>query len=117
MAGTIKVVFWRNRNQGLSQTWHARPGPAESFVGLLFSRKMGYSIWLRMDKTRLAISGLLQKLEAFYGKQKPGWPTDPYLFLVWWHSGYPASDAACTKGWETLTREIGTGPQQLLGAS
>lgn len=48
--------------------------------------------------------------------QEPGWPTDPYLFLVWWHCGYPASDAACAKGWEALEREIGVEPRQVLAA-
>ncbi len=70
-----------------------------------------------MGKAHLAIPELLNKLEAFYGRQEPCWPTDPYLFLVWWHSGYPASDAACTKGWEALNLEVGTGLQQLLAAT
>jgi len=69
-----------------------------------------------MRNTRLAISELLRQLESFYGKQEPCWPTDPYLFLVWWHCGYPASDAACAKGWESLNREIGVEPKQLLAA-
>ena len=30
---------------------------------------------------------VLQELENFYGKQKPCWPTEPYLFLIWWHCG------------------------------
>jgi endonuclease-3 len=59
---------------------------------------------------------LLDKLEAFHGKQEPGWPTDPYLFIVWWHCGYPASDAACAKGWAALKREIGVEPAKLLAA-
>jgi len=59
----------------------------------------------------------LDVLEAFYGAQEPNWPTDPYLFLVWWHCGYPASDAACAKGWESLTREIGVEPDRLLKAN
>jgi len=42
---------------------------------------------------------LLESLEAFYGEQLTSWPTDPYLFLLWWHCGYPASDASCAKGW------------------
>ena len=46
------------------------------------------------------------KLESFYGQQEPCWPTDPYLFLVWWQCGYPASDTACAKGWESLNLEI-----------
>ncbi|MGA7409167.1 MAG: hypothetical protein WBW33_01710 [Bryobacteraceae bacterium] len=64
----------------------------------------------RLDK-------LLNELEAFYGQQEPGWPLDPYLFLLWWHSGYPPSDASCQKGWESLTGRIGTDPERLLSAN
>jgi endonuclease-3 len=70
-----------------------------------------------MPKSRLSVVELLRELESFHGKQEPGWPTDPYLFLVWWHCGYPASDATCTKGWESLNREVGTEPELLLSAS
>jgi endonuclease III len=59
---------------------------------------------------------LLDALEKFYGRQEPTFPTDPYEFLVWWYCGYPASDAACAKGWQTLTKEIGIAPGQLLRA-
>jgi endonuclease III len=56
-------------------------------------------------------------LEIYYGKQLPSWPTDPYLFLVWWHCGYPASDASCAKGWESLNNEIGVDPDRLLSVN
>lgn len=59
---------------------------------------------------------LLDTLEAHYGPQEPGWPTDPYLFLVWWHCGYPASDAVCAKGWESLKKRVGVDPESLLAA-
>jgi endonuclease III len=59
---------------------------------------------------------VLDILEALHGPQAPGWPTDAYLFLVWWHCGYPASDASCAKGWESLKRLIGLRPDQLLAA-
>jgi len=59
----------------------------------------------------------LDDLETFYGVQRPNFPTDPYLFLIRWHCGYPASDAACAKGWESLQREIGVEPEQLLAAN
>jgi endonuclease III len=59
---------------------------------------------------------VLDRLEAFYGKQEPCWPSDPYLFLLWWYCGYPASDAACTKGWEALNSTIGTEPDAILAA-
>jgi endonuclease III len=62
------------------------------------------------------LTQLLNTLEAHYGTQSPNWPTDPYLFLVWWHCGYPASDAACAKGWESLKRGIGLDPDRLLAA-
>jgi endonuclease III len=70
-----------------------------------------------MRKTCPSITDLLAKLESFHGKQEPGWPTDPYLFLVWWHCGYPASDATCARGWESLSRKIGVEPGQILSAS
>ena len=60
---------------------------------------------------------ILAQLESFYGAQEPCWPTDPYLFLVWWHCGYPASDAACAKGWESLIETIGVRPKELFLAS
>jgi endonuclease III len=60
---------------------------------------------------------LLDRLEKFYGKQEPSWPVDPYEFIVWWHCGYPASDAACQKGWVKLKREVGIEPHNLLEAT
>jgi endonuclease III len=69
-----------------------------------------------MGKARVHVPELLSSLESFYGPQEPHWPTDPYQFLVWWYCGYPASDAACAKGWEALNRDIGTTPEKLLAA-
>jgi endonuclease III len=60
---------------------------------------------------------LLDTLEAHYGPQSPEWPTDPFLFLLWWHCGYPQSDVRCAKGWESLRNKIGISPDQLLAAS
>lgn len=70
-----------------------------------------------MKKAKLKIAELLSKLEKFYGQQEPSWPTEPYEFLVWWYCGYPASDAACSKGWEKLKSEVGVEPEKLLKAS
>lgn len=70
-----------------------------------------------MNKTPSRIAELLNDLESFYGPQQPSWPTDPYLFLVWWHCGYPASDVACAKGWSALNKSIGVTPEKLLAAS
>lgn len=60
---------------------------------------------------------ILDQLESFYGPQQPIWPTDPYLFIIWWLSGYPASDDRCTKGWESLQREVGTDLRKILDAA
>ena len=65
---------------------------------------------------------ILDVLEAHYypkggGPQTAAWPTDPYEFLVWWHCGYPASDAACERGWEALMRAVGVTPEKILAAS
>jgi len=70
-----------------------------------------------MRRTLLTIPELLDRLEKFHGHQEPCWPEDPYEFIVWWHCGYPASDAACTKGWGKLSREVGIEPRALLEAS
>jgi endonuclease III len=64
----------------------------------------------------LGVPEILGQLEAFHGKQEPCWPTEPYDFLVWWHCGYPASDATCAKGWEALNREVGIAPPEILSA-
>jgi len=63
------------------------------------------------------VNDILDRLEKRYGKQQATWPTDPYLFLVWWHCGYPASDKACGKGWDSLNQSIGVEPEKILRAS
>jgi endonuclease III len=60
------------------------------------------------------LSRILDELAAFHGKQELRWPTDPYLFLVWWHCGYPPSEERCSRGWEALSRAVGVAPEQLL---
>jgi len=64
-----------------------------------------------------SIPEILERLEKFYGAQAPTWPTDPYAFLVWWHCGYPASDGACGRGWESLNKSVGVHPEEILSAS
>jgi endonuclease-3 len=62
------------------------------------------------------LTQLLDILAASYGEQTAKWPTDPYLFLVWLHCGYPASEAKCSKGWESLTSHVGVGAEFILKA-
>jgi endonuclease III len=66
---------------------------------------------------KTSVTHILDRLEKQYGQQEVTWPTDPYLFLVWWHCGYPASDKACSKGWEELNKSIGVEPEKILRAS
>jgi endonuclease-3 len=64
----------------------------------------------------ITLTQLLDVLAASHGEKAALWPTDPYLFLVWLHCGYPASDARCAKGWESLTSQIGADPERILAA-
>jgi endonuclease-3 len=66
---------------------------------------------------RISVADVLTRLEKFYGQQEPSFPVEPYQFLIWWHCGYPASDAACEKGWKNLKQQVGIEPHQLLAAS
>lgn len=65
----------------------------------------------------LKVASVLEKLEGHYGPQRPCWPVEPYEFLIWWHCGYPASDATCGKGWDALRHEVGVEPRAILAAS
>ena len=67
-----------------------------------------------MPQPRLTLSEILDRLDKFYGPQMPSFPVDPYEFLVWWYCGYPASDAACSRGWNSLIRDVGVDPGKLL---
>ena len=70
-----------------------------------------------MKSKPLNVAGILDKLEEFHGAQEPCWPVEPYAFLIWWHCGYPASDATCTKGWTALNKEVGIEPREILSAT
>jgi endonuclease-3 len=74
------------------------------------------NIWSAVAQSRISIVDVLDRLEKFYGPQEPTFPSEPYEFLVWWYCGYPASDTACSKGWTSLSREVGIEPEKLLKA-
>ncbi len=71
---------------------------------------------LAMRKETHAVAEVLNQLEVHYGPQQVSWPTDPYEFLIWWHCGYPPSDAACARGWSALNASIGHELRQILAA-
>ena len=65
---------------------------------------------------KLTLPAILDKLQAHYGEQKPDWPTLPEQFLIWWHCGYPPSEKACQRGWDSLKSTIGTDIPRLIEA-
>lgn len=59
---------------------------------------------------------ILDGLERMYGPQHGAGPTDPYEMILYLNCGYPASDAACSKGFDALKREVGVSPKEILAA-
>ncbi len=70
-----------------------------------------------MGVQTIAVPDLLDRMEAHYGAQEPGFPVDPWEFLIWWHCGYPQSDARCHAGWESLKKCVSIQPRSILAAS
>jgi endonuclease III len=72
--------------------------------------------------TKLAC--ILNRSEKFYGKPKPPQAilrsltakADPYEMILYANCGYPATDEACTRGFEALKKAVGLRPQQILAA-
>ncbi len=55
-------------------------------------------------------------LEKLYGPQKAVGPADPYEMILYLNSGYPATDASCSKGFDALKREVDLKPEEILAA-
>jgi endonuclease III len=51
-----------------------------------------------------------------YGPQYAAGPTDPFEMIIYLNCGYPASDAACSKGFDALKQELGLSPKEILAA-
>jgi endonuclease III related protein len=62
------------------------------------------------------LAPILDTLESFYGEQAPGFPVDPYLFLIWWHCGYPPGEERCNRGWKALEAAVGVSAPLLAAA-
>jgi endonuclease-3 len=108
-SGRLRAGLWENIHEKIAES----SSEDELIVLSMDQRASGDRIGHRLAIT---LAEILERLEGFYGRQEPDWPTDPYLFLVWWHCGYPASDVVCAKGWQSLNRHIGSRPAQLLAA-
>ncbi len=66
-------------------------------------------------KTKL--DRVLDRLEKTHGKVRAPRRASAYEMLVRANCGYPASEEACEKGWQALARDVGTEPQEILGAT
>jgi endonuclease III len=60
------------------------------------------------------VNEILDALEKMYGPQHATGPTDPFEMIMYLNCGYPASDAACSKGFDGLKREVGVSPKEIL---
>jgi len=69
-----------------------------------------------MKKTKPRIARILDALEKHYGVQVAVSPSEPYEMILFVNCGYPATDASCSKGYDELKREVGTGPEAILAA-
>ena len=67
-----------------------------------------------MKKTRPGIARILDALERHYGVQVAVGPGEPYEMILFVNCGYPATDVSCSKGYEALKREVGTGSEAIL---
>ena len=66
------------------------------------------------DATKLP--RLLDRLEKFYGKPKPPYPTDPYEMILYINCAYPATEAACAKSFDALKKSVGLRVDDILSA-
>jgi len=66
------------------------------------------------EPTKPKLARILDALEAAYGAQKAAGPGNPYEMIVYLNCGYPATDAACARGFEALQRDVGLLPRQIL---
>ena len=60
---------------------------------------------------------LLDRLEKFYGKPKPPYPTNPYEMILYINCAYPATEAACAKSFAALKKSVGVRVDDILSAS
>lgn len=60
---------------------------------------------------------VLGRLEETFGKMRAPRRASAYEMLVRANCGYPASEEACERGWQALARDVGTEPDDILGAT
>ena len=69
-----------------------------------------------MSPANTDLPQILNLLEGLYGPQAASGPSDPYQMIVYLNCGYPATDASCTKGFDSVKREAGLSPEKILAA-
>ena len=65
----------------------------------------------------LRLTAVLDTLEKTFGKLEVPARARAFDMLALSMCGYPASDAACAKGWASLRRDVGTSAEAILGAT
>src|SRR5260370_27642013 len=63
------------------------------------------------------VNEVLDTLEKLYGPQNAVGHTDLYEMILYLNSGYRATDASCSKGFDALKRDVGLKPEEILAAS
>ena len=63
------------------------------------------------------LTQLLDRLEKFYGKPKPPYPTDPFEMILYINCAYPATDGSCARAFDALKRSVGWRVDDILRAS
>lgn len=62
-------------------------------------------------------TGIIKKLEKFYGRPEPPQITDPLELILFESVAYLANDEKRTAAFTALKKKIGTRPEQILEAS
>ena len=64
-----------------------------------------------------SFTGIVRKLEKFYGRPKPPAVTDPVEIMLWDNVAYLADDEKRAAAFAMLKKKVGTRPDQILKAS
>ena len=67
--------------------------------------------------TRIPLHQIIERLQAHYGKQKPPKLAGPWEMILWENVAYLADDDRRREAMQTLKKQVGTQPGQILSAS
>lgn len=70
-----------------------------------------------MPQRTSRLAKILDRLEKYYGPQKPSGPVTPYEMVLHRNCGYPQSDERCDNGFDALGAQIGYAPGKILAVT